>query len=132
VQRTRDFSSRRFRFIPNSANTGGGGHQPGPDAGNPLRLVEHRPIFRFNEETRPVDAYDGETTNMAGYGMVDIALSSRARLVGRRPGRELRPAGQHVRSLRPLPRQGVRPIKNTDIYPGANFIYTSSPTRICA
>ena len=32
--------------------------------------------FRFNEETRPVDAYDGEQTTTAGYGMVDIALSA--------------------------------------------------------
>ena len=37
--------------------------------------------FRFNEETRPTDAYDGDQTTTSGYGMVDIAFAARTRLV---------------------------------------------------
>ena len=64
---------------------------------------QHRHGFRFNEETRPVDAYDGEQTTTAGYGMVDIALSARvtARSRGARVER-FDQDGQHVRSVRPV------------------------------
>ena len=83
MERTRDFSSRRFRFIPNTANTGGAVAINLSQAPEVLFASENiGPIFRFNEETRPVDAYDGETKTTAGYGMVDIALSDRARFVG--------------------------------------------------
>ncbi len=37
--------------------------------------------FRFNEETRPIDAYAGDQTTTSGYGMVDIALTARTRLI---------------------------------------------------
>ena len=60
--------------------------------------------FRFNEETRPVDAYDGEQTTTAGYGMVDLALSSEHAARRRRARRAVRPGGQHVRPVRPVRR----------------------------
>jgi hypothetical protein len=77
-RRTRDFSSRRFRYIPTNA-------PGGPD----LTLAPEQiftaagigAFYRFNEETRPVDAYDAELENAAVYAQGDAALSSRARLV---------------------------------------------------
>jgi outer membrane receptor protein involved in Fe transport len=125
VQRTRDFSSRRFRFIPNSANTGGSvGINLAQTPETLFASSNIGSIFRFNEETRPVDAYDGETKTMAGYGMVDIALSDKARIVG---GARVENYDQQVNTFDPfglfLGKVSAQ-IKNTDIYPGANFIYT--------
>ena len=47
--------------------------------------------FRFNEETRPTDAYDGDQTTTSGYGMVDIAFSSAHAPDCRRARRAIRP-----------------------------------------
>jgi outer membrane receptor protein involved in Fe transport len=123
VKRTRDFSSRRFRFIPNTANTGGAVGIDLSQAPETLFASQNiGAIFRFNEETRPVDAYDGETTNTAGYGMVDLALSSRARLVA---GARVENYDQQVNTFDPfglfLGKVSAR-IKNTDVYPGGNLI----------
>ena len=77
VDRTRDFESRRFRYIPIVVNK---------DGASPINLTQSPEelyasdnigtFFRFNEETRPVDAYGGDQTTTAGYGMVDVALSA--------------------------------------------------------
>ena len=53
--------------------------------------------FRFNEETRPIDAYDGDQTTTSGYGMVDIALSARTRLIA---GARVERFDQTVNTLR--------------------------------
>ncbi len=128
VERTRDFSSRRFRFIPNSANTGG---SVGIDLSQkPEALFASQnigSIFRFNEETRPVDAYDGETNIIAGYGMVDLALSDKVRFSG---GIRVEDYDQVVNTFDPFGLfQGevTAQIKNTEIYPGANLIFAVKP-----
>lgn len=125
VERTRDFSSRRFRFIPNTANTGGAVAINLSQTPETLFASANiGPIFRFNEETRPVDAYDGETKTTAGYGMVDIALSDRTRFVG---GARVENYDQQVNTFDPfglfLGKVEAR-IKNTDVYPGANLIFS--------
>jgi len=128
VERTRDFSSRRFRFIPNSANTGAAiGINLSQTPETLFASQNIGSIFRFNEETRPVDAYDGETKTAAGYGMVDVALSERLRLVG---GARLENYDQRVNTFDPfglfLGKVSAQ-IKNTDLYPGANLIYSVRP-----
>ena len=59
--------------------------------------------FRFNEETRPTDAYDGDQTTTSGYGMVDIAMT-RAHAAHRRRARRAVRSDRHdagsVRSVR--------------------------------
>ena len=128
VERTRDFSSRRFRFIPNSANTGSA--VPINLSQSPETLFASQNIgsvFRFNEETRPVDAYDGEMKTMAGYGMVDLALSDKVRFSG---GVRVEDYDQVVNTFDPfglfLGEVSAR-IKNTQVYPGANLIFAVKP-----
>ncbi len=128
VKRTRDFSSRRFRFIPNSTNTGGAIPINLSQAPEVLFASDNvGSIFRFNEETRPVDAYDGETKTTAGYGLLDIALSDRTRFVG---GARVEGYDQQVNTFDPfglfLGRISAQ-IKNTDVYPGGNLIFSLKP-----
>ena len=77
-RRTRDFASRRFRYIPTNA-------VPLDLSAAPEALFTPSnigPAYRFTEETRPVDAYNGEQTTIGFYGMGDWVLSDRARLIG--------------------------------------------------
>ena len=84
VDRTRDFQSRRFHFIPITTQKADTGNLLFDNRLTPEELFIPSNIgtaFRFNEETRPTDAYAGEQTTTAGYGMVDIAMAARTRLV---------------------------------------------------
>ena len=80
------------------------------------------PAFRFAEETRPVDAYDGEQTTTAGYGMLDIAMSGRTRLIG---GVRVERFDQQVNTFDPfglfVARVSARN-ENTDVFPGVNLV----------
>ena len=58
--------------------------------------------FRFNEETRPTDAYDGDQTTTSGYGMVDIAMTRAHAADCRRPRRAVRPDRDDAGSVRPV------------------------------
>ena len=123
VERTRDFQSRRFRFVPISLNK---------DGGAPINLalapdVLYAPgnigtIFRFNEETRPVDAYDGDQTTAAGYGQLDIPLSMTTRLVA---GARIERFDQRVNTFDPFglfERRISAQNDNTDVFPGINLV----------
>lgn len=128
VERTRDFQSRRFRFIPNSANTGG-------SVGISLALTPEElfasqnvgAIFRFNEETRPVDAYSGEQSTLAGYGLADLALSDRVRLIA---GARVEKFDQQVDTFDPF---GLfvgaisSGIEKTDVFPSASLVFAATP-----
>jgi hypothetical protein len=123
VERTRDFQSRRFRYIPIVANkdtTVGVDLSRTPEE---LYTPENiGTVFRFNEETRPVDAYDGDQTTAATYGMIDVALSSRSRLVA---GARIERFEQVVNTFDPFglfERTVSSGIKNTDIFPAINFV----------
>jgi hypothetical protein len=131
VDRTRDFQSRRFRFIPSTIAKDG--PVVGPN-GQPLDLTQQPEqlyvpenigvSFRFNEETRPVDAYDGSQTTAAVYGMGDLALSSRARLIA---GVRVERFDQEVNTFDPFGLFTGRLTaenKNTDVFPGVNFVYS--------
>jgi hypothetical protein len=76
-QRTRDFASRRFRFVP--INVVRVDLTPAPeDLYTPGNIG---PVFELREETRATDFYDAEQTIYAGYGVLDLSLGSRARLI---------------------------------------------------
>lgn len=129
VDRSRDFQSRRFHFIPITTQKA--------DAGNLLFNNQLTPeeIFvssnigtamRFNEETRPTDAYRGEQTTTAGYGMLDIAMSARTRLVA---GARLERFDQTVITQDPFglfAREVQATNRNTDVFPGINFVQAIS------
>ena len=128
VDRTRDFQSRRFRFIPITLT------KDGPTLFNPALSPEELytsdnigRAFRFNEETRPTDAYDGTQTTTSGYGMVDIGLSASSRLVA---GARVERFDQQVNTFDPFG-LFVRTLsaenKNTDVFPGVNFVQSLRP-----
>jgi TonB-dependent receptor len=125
VERQRDFRSRRFHFIPITTQKA--------DVGNLLfdnRLLPEDifvssnigTAFRFNEETRPTDAYAGDQTTTAGYGMVDVAFAARTRLV---VGARVENFDQTVTTQDPFglfAREVQASNKNTDVFPAVNFV----------
>ena len=123
VERNRDFLSRRFRFIPVILT------KDGPALTNlaapPETLYASNNIgtaFRFNEETRPTDAYMGEQTTAAGYGMVDIAFSGRTRMI---LGARVENFDQTVTTFDPFglfARTVTSENRNTDFFPAVNFV----------
>jgi outer membrane receptor protein involved in Fe transport len=123
VNRTRDFQSRRFRFIPIILLKDGAA--PVNLTQQPEALYTSANIgtaFRFNEETRPVDAYDGEQTTLAGYGMVDIAFTGRTRLNG---GVRVENFDQVVNTFDPFglfARTVSAQNQNTDFFPAINLV----------
>jgi hypothetical protein len=125
VDRSRDFESRRFRYIPIVVNKDG--VSPINLTQSPEELYASANIgtfFRFNEETRPVDAYSGEQRTTAGYGMVDVALSARARLVA---GARVERFEQAVDTFDPFglfERSISAENRNTDVFPGVNLVYS--------
>ncbi len=128
VSRTRDFQSRRFRYIPVVLNK---------DAAAPVNLTlmpeelytvgNVGTSVRFNAETRPVDAYNGDQTTTAGYGQVDVGLSANTRLVA---GARVERFDQTVNTFDPFG-LFVRTIaaenQNTDVFPGVNLVHSVRP-----
>jgi TonB-dependent receptor len=123
VDRNRDFQSRRFRFIPVILTKDGL-----PLVSNQLLPEEQYTganigtAFRFNEETRPTDAYDGRQTTTSGYGMVDVSFSAHSRLIA---GARVERFDQEVNTFDPFG-LFVRTLsaenKNTDVFPSVNFV----------
>ena len=78
--RTRDFSARRFRFIPVRSVT----LNPLAPSNELLGPDNIRPDgFEIRENTRGTDTYDADMDVYGGYGMVDLALGPRWRVIGR-------------------------------------------------
>jgi TonB-dependent receptor len=124
VHRTRDFASRRFRYIPTNAVALDLTRTP-EELFVPANIGS---AYRFNEETRPVDAYDAEQTTIGAFGMGDWVLSSRARLVA---GVRVESFRQEVNTFDPFGLFQQREqalIENTDVFPGVNFVYALRPT----
>jgi hypothetical protein len=123
VDRTRDFESRRFRYIPIVLTKDGAATTDLTQT--PEQLYTQQNIgtaFRFNEETRPTDAYSGDQQTIAGYGMMDIALSARSRLVA---GARVEDWSQTVDSFDPFGlfvRTVTSENQKTDIFPAVNFV----------
>jgi hypothetical protein len=123
VLRTRDFTARKFRFIPVVINK---------DSASPIDLRQTPEelygtgnvglFFRFNEETQPRDAYDGEQTTTAGYGMVDVAFSANTRFIA---GARAERFDQTVNTFDPFglfERRISATLKNTDFFPSLNLV----------
>lgn len=127
IDRNRDFTSRRFRFIPNTA--GSGGAVPTNLALSPEEIFASANIgnaFRFNEETRPVDAYDGAQTTYAGYAMMDMSVSAKTRIIA---GARVERFEQEVTSFDPFGLfvdKVTSENKNTDFFPSINLVRSLS------
>lgn len=123
VDRSRDFQSRRFHMIPITATKDGAlGFNPQAAPEVLFATANVGTAFRFNEETRPTDAYDGAQTTTSGYGMADIALSGRTRLIA---GARVERFNQQVTTQDPFglfARSISAENKNTDFFPGVNFV----------
>jgi hypothetical protein len=133
VDRSRDFQSRRFRFIPTTTGSGGGIVGPGGTVNltrRPEEIYLSENIgtaFRFNEETRPTDAYTADLSNVGGYGMVDVTLSSRARIVA---GARVERFEQTVVTQDPFglfANEITARNENTDFFPSVNFVFAVRP-----
>jgi TonB-dependent receptor len=84
-------------------------------------------LFRFNEETRPTDAYDAGLRNTGVYGMADVALSAQLRLVA---GVRVENFEQEVVTQDPfgLFATEIRAEnRNTDVFPSLNLVYALRP-----
>lgn len=123
IERTRDFQSRRFRYIPVVLNKDGAASINLTQT--PEQLYASANIgtsFRFNEETRPTDAYEGNQTTTSGYAMVDVALTSSSRVIG---GARVERFEQTVDTFDPFGlfvRTVTTENKNTDFFPALNFV----------
>jgi outer membrane receptor protein involved in Fe transport len=125
VERSRDFQSRRFHYIPITSQKA--------DSGNLLfnNLLPAEQIFipsnigtafRLNEETRPTDAYAGDQSTTSGYGMMDVAMSGRTRLI---VGGRVERFDQTVTTQDPFglfAREVQASNKNTDFFPAVNLV----------
>ncbi|HEX6210252.1 MAG TPA: TonB-dependent receptor, partial [Methylomirabilota bacterium] len=127
VERTRDFASRRFRFVP--VNVVGLDLTRSPE--ELFTPANIGPRFELREETRPTDFYDAEQTVAGGYGMVDWALASRVRLVA---GVRVEEFDQQVNTF-DLFSVAIEPDvitsrnRNTDVFPAVNLVYAVRPNQ---
>jgi outer membrane receptor for monomeric catechols len=125
VERTRDFQSRRFHFIPVTTQKADTGNLLFDQRLAPEELFTPQNIgvaFRFNEETRPTDAYAGDQSTTAGYGMFDLALTNRTRLVA---GARVERFDQTVTTQDPFglfAREVQATNENTDFFPAINLV----------
>ncbi len=123
--RDRDFSSRRFRFIPIA--TGRFDTSLPPET---LFAPENiGPIFELREETRATDTYTADQTIAAGYGMIDLPFTETWRFVG---GVRVERSEQNVETFDLFavdPTTIVSNLDDTDVLPGLNLIYALSSAQ---
>ena len=127
VTRQRDFTSRRFRFVPLS--TSGIDLSAAPE--QIFTTVNVGPRFELKEETRVTDAYDAEQHVTAFYAMTDLALSRSTRVVG---GARIERYDQQVNTFDPFDFEGdpdviTARLENTDVFPGVNFVVAVRPDQ---
>ena len=130
TDRTRDFSSRRFRFVP----TGVAGLVD--LTGTPEEILSAANIgadesFELREETRVTDAYDASQQVGAFYGMADLALSARTRLVA---GARVEQFTQEVNTFDPFDLSDNRDVvraslDNTEVFRSVNFVVALRPDQ---
>lgn len=119
--RERDFTARRFRFVPIRIATIDR-NLPSNELFGPDNI---RPDgFQIRENTRGTDTYDAGMDVYAGFAMIDLTLGSRWRLVG---GGRIEDANIQVNTINPqvpgaIPTQAS--LKNRDFLPGVNAVYT--------
>ncbi|MBC7928795.1 MAG: TonB-dependent receptor, partial [Bryobacteraceae bacterium] len=118
--RNRDFAARRFRYIPQQLST--------LNLFAPSNVLfsrdNIRPTgFQLIEFTRGTDTYTADLNVFAGYGMVDLGLGPRWRIVA---GVRIEDADQSVTTINNLV-PGAQPVfaslTNRDPAPAVNLIY---------
>jgi hypothetical protein len=125
ADRSRDFLSRRFHYIPITTQKADSGNLLFDNTLPPEQIFIESNIgtaFRLSEETRPTDAYKGDQSTTSGYGMVDISLSGRSRLIA---GARIEGFDQTVTTLDPFglfERQVQANNTNTDVFPSVNYV----------
>jgi hypothetical protein len=125
VDRNRDFLSRRFHYIPITTQKADAGNLLFDNTLPPEQIFVESNIgtaMRLNEETRPTDAYKGDQTTTSAYGMVDLSLSGRARLI---VGARVEGFDQTVTTQDPFglfQREVQAQNNNTDFFPAVNFV----------
>ena len=124
IDRTRDFLSRRLRFVPTNTR--------GLDLSRPAEELFTSsfigPNFQLKEETRPTDRYDAAQETLSAYGMVDVPLAVRLRLVA---GARVENFRQRVDTFDPFARAvfGTTDVisanlDETDVFPAVNLVYS--------
>ena len=154
IDRSRDFESRRLRFVPRNLVTGGTGtfttrsiqQRLGSRGGSSTRVDLSLPAeelftagnigeaFELKEETRGTDRYDAAQTVTSFYGMIDLPLSARTRLV---TGARVEQFRQDVETLDPfsgtIDQQTAdvqrASLDETDLFPAINFVYAVRPEQ---
>jgi hypothetical protein len=129
VDRTRDFTSRRFRYIP-IPGIGDANLFPGTMdlTDTPEELFTAANIGRyweFREETRATDTYDALQSVTSFYAMTDLPFSARARLVA---GARIERFDQEVNTFDAFDFEGdpdiiTGKIEETDIFPAVNLVF---------
>ena len=124
IDRSRDFLSRRLRFVPTSTS-GLDLSRPAEELFTPDRIG---PNFQLKEETRPTDQYDAAQETLSIYGMVDVPLAVRLRLVA---GARVENFRQQVDTFDPFARGDsgsattIRAdLDNTNVFPAVNLVYS--------
>ena len=123
LERDRTFESRRLRLTPRNLS--------GVDLSLPaeelFRPANIGPVWQLKEETRPTDAYDGTQRISSFYGMLDLPLTARWRLVG---GARVESYRQAVDTFDPFSRSVggsaqviSAELDSTDVFPAANLVY---------
>ncbi|HSL21332.1 MAG TPA: TonB-dependent receptor [Vicinamibacterales bacterium] len=123
ARRQRDFASRRFRFVPLDIRGFDLTRQP-EEIFTPENIGRY---FELREETRPTDFYDAEQTTTAFYGMADVPLSARWRLVG---GLRVETFTLRVTTFDLFDTDAATidaEIDETDLFPAVNLVF--SPRR---
>ena len=155
IDRQRDFHSRRLRFVPRTTSGGFGALNlanprlvsrlgvvqedaagvdlslPAQDLFTPANIGDS---FELKEETRGTDRYDAAQEVAAFYGMVDLPLSARARMVA---GARIEQFRQDVETLDPfagtIDQQSAdiqrATLDETDVFPAVNLVYAVSPNQ---
>jgi hypothetical protein len=125
LERDRDFRSRRFRLVPLDL--------VGLDLTQPPEVLfapaNIGPRFELKEETRTTDFYDADQRIAAGFGQVDVALSSRARVIG---GLRVEQFRQNVNtqdlfSLAFDPDVISSSLDQVNLFPAVNVVYAVTP-----
>ena len=152
IDRSRDFQSRRLRFVPRNLIGGevsgardlsrrlGHGVSRGRDIdlSQPAEVLftaaNIGDIFELKEETRGTDRYDAAQDVGSFYGMIDLPLSASTRLV---TGARIETFTQVVETLDPfsgtIDQQTAdvqrASLDETDIFPAINFVYAVRPDQ---
>jgi hypothetical protein len=125
IDRGRDFQSRRFHYIPITTQKADSGNLLFDQTKQPEEIFVSSNIgtaFRLQEETRPTDAYRGDQTTTSAYGMVDVAMSARTRLI---VGSRVERFDQTVTTQDPFglfAREVQANNNNTDFFPSVNLV----------